>query len=86
MGGSRGLVRGLAKHHAVRLLKMRELVDTGLIDIQPINTNDNIADIFTKALPASVLRHHLDNLHAGTVIGLPDSTGAYPPPGRLPRR
>jgi hypothetical protein len=33
--------RGLYKHHAVRLLKLRELVDTGPNDIQPINTDDN---------------------------------------------
>ena len=57
-----------------------------LIDIQPINTNDNIADIVTKALPTTVLRGHLAIMHAGTVVRLPDSKGFYPPPGRRPRR
>jgi hypothetical protein len=32
----------------VHLFKLRELVDTGVIDIQPINTDDNIANILTK--------------------------------------
>lgn len=86
MGGSRQLVRGLAKHHAVRLLKLRELIDDGLIDLQPINTIDNIADIFTKANPAPVLRAHLAAMHAGTVWGLPDAHGVYPPAGRRPRQ
>jgi hypothetical protein len=86
MNGGYQFARGLYKHHAVRLFKLRELVDTGLIDIQPINSNDNIADIFTKALPTAVIRGHLANMHAGTVVGLPDSKGFYPPPGRRPRR
>lgn len=86
MNGGYQFARGLNKHHAVRLFKLRELVDTGIVDIQPINTDDNIADIFTKALPTPVIRRHLANMHAGTVVGLPDSTGAYPPPGRRPRR
>jgi hypothetical protein len=48
--------------------------------MQPINTDDNIADILTKALFTTVLRGHLANMHAGIVIGLPDSTGIYLPP------
>jgi hypothetical protein len=86
MNGGYQFARGLYKHHAVRLFKLRELVDAGLIDIQPINTNDNIADIVTKALPTTVLRGHLAIMHAGTVVRLPDSKGFYPPPGRRPRR
>ncbi len=86
MGGSRQIVRGLAKHHAVRLLKLRELIDDSLIDLQPINTTDNIADIFTKANPAPVLRAHLATMLAGTVWGLPDARGVYPPPGRRSRQ
>jgi hypothetical protein len=86
MGGSRQLVRGLAKHHAVRLLKLRELIEDGVIDLQPINTIDNVADIFTKANPAPVLRAHLAAMHAGTVWGLPDAHGVYPPAGRRPRQ
>jgi hypothetical protein len=34
MNGGHQFARGLYKHHAVRLFKLRELVDTGLIDIQ----------------------------------------------------
>jgi hypothetical protein len=86
MGGSRQLVRGLAKHHAVRLLKLRELIEDGVIDLQSINTIDNIADILTKANPAPVLRAHLAAMHAGTVWGLPDARGIYPPAGRRPRQ
>jgi hypothetical protein len=85
-GGSRQLVRGLAKHHAVRLLKLRELLDDGMIDLQPINSADNIADIFTKAVSAPDLRRHLAAMNAGSVWGLPDSRGTYPPPGRPPRK
>ncbi len=86
MGGSRQLVRGLAKHHAVRLLKLRELIDDSVIDLQPINTTDNIADIFTKANPAPLLRGHLAAMYAGTVWGLPDARGFYAPPGRRSRQ
>jgi hypothetical protein len=86
MGGSRQLVRGLAKHHAVRLLKLRELLDDGVIDLQPINSADNIADIFTKAIAAPDLRRHLAAMHTGSVWGLPDARGIYPPPGRPPRK
>jgi hypothetical protein len=75
MGGSRQLVRGLAKHHAVPLLKLRELLDDGMIDLQPINSGDNIADIFTKAVSAPDLRRHLAAMHAGLVWGLPDARG-----------
>jgi hypothetical protein len=85
-GGSRQLVRGLAKHHAVRHLKLRELLDDGMIDLQPINSADNIADIFTKAVSAPDLRRHLAAMNAGSVWGLPDSRGTYPPPGRPPRK
>ncbi len=79
MGGSRQLVCGLAKHHAVRLLKLRELIEDGLIDLQPINTTDNIADIFTKANPAPVLRGHLAAMHAARC-------GACPTPAASTRR
>jgi hypothetical protein len=76
MGGSRQLVRGLANHHAVRLLKLRELIDD---DLQPVNTTDNIADIFTKANPAPVLRGHLERC-------TPARCGACPTPAASTHR
>jgi hypothetical protein len=36
-----------------------------------VRTAANPADIFTKSLPVPILRHHLDNIRAGTVFGLP---------------
>ncbi len=57
-----------------------------MIDLQPINSADNIADIITKAIAAPDLRRHLAAMHTGSVWGLPDARGIYPPPGRPPRK
>ena len=59
-----------AKHIDVKHNFIREKVEEGLIDTQRVNTKDNLADVFTKALPRST---HEDlvkrlNLHSGGVI------------------
>lgn len=41
------------KHVDMKYHFLRERVASGEIDMQYINTNSNVADIFTKALPAS---------------------------------
>ncbi|KGO69328.1 Integrase, catalytic core [Penicillium italicum] len=56
-----------AKHIDVKHNFIREKVEEGLIDTQRVNTKDNLADVFTKALPRST---HEDlvgrlNLHSG---------------------
>ncbi|OQE10054.1 hypothetical protein PENFLA_c097G07305 [Penicillium flavigenum] len=50
------------KHHFVR-----EKVEEGLIDTQRVNTKDNLADVFTKALPRSTHEDLVErlNLHSG---------------------
>lgn len=50
------------KHHFVR-----EKVEAGLIDTQRVNTKDNLADVFTKALPRSTHEDLVQrlNLHSG---------------------
>ncbi|OQD79066.1 hypothetical protein PENANT_c064G07894 [Penicillium antarcticum] len=42
-----------AKHIDVKHNFIREKVEEGLIDTQRVNTKDNLADVFTKALPRS---------------------------------
>jgi hypothetical protein len=64
--------RGLAKHVAVKLYKLREYIDGGDVVLAYVRTAANPADIFTKSLPVPILRHHLDNIRAGTVFGLPN--------------
>ncbi len=42
---------GKLKHLALRVLRVKELIWEKLIQILPINTSDQIADILTKPLP-----------------------------------
>eukprot|EP00958_Prasinococcus_capsulatus_P024771 scaffold3935_cov248-Prasinococcus_capsulatus_cf.AAC.1 len=39
------------KHIQVKVHHVRELVQEGYIEFRKVHTSDNIADIFTKALP-----------------------------------
>eukprot|EP00965_Chrysotila_dentata_P222813 6193200-Pleurochrysis_carterae.AAC.1 len=41
-------------------LKVREYVAHGSIEVRKIGTNDNVADVFTKSLPASVHHKHVN--------------------------
>ncbi|OQE71140.1 hypothetical protein PENNAL_c0111G02651, partial [Penicillium nalgiovense] len=59
-----------AKHIDVKHNFIREKVEEGLIDTQRVNTKDNLADVFTKALPRSTHEDLLRrlNLTSGGVI------------------
>jgi hypothetical protein len=63
--GDRVTVRGLPRHVAIRLLKVREYIEQGDIVLRHVPTELNIADILTKANPAPVLRMHLERLDQG---------------------
>lgn len=56
-----------AKHIDVKHNFIREKVEEGLIDTQRVNTKDNLADVFTKALPRSTHEDLVErlNLHSG---------------------
>eukprot|EP00965_Chrysotila_dentata_P032699 1089733-Pleurochrysis_carterae.AAC.1 len=53
-----------------RDLKVREYVTHGLIEVRKIHTDDNVADVFTKALPASVHNRHVS---AARGVGCPNA-------------
>ena len=59
-----------AKHIDVKHNFIREKVEEGLIDTQRVNTKDNLADVFTKALPRSTHEELVKrlNLHSGGVV------------------
>ena len=60
---SRSCVR--TRHIERRFLKIRELIDTGHIEVKYVNTNDNTADMLTKALPrADFCRHKASVLYS----------------------
>eukprot|EP00965_Chrysotila_dentata_P102801 3394231-Pleurochrysis_carterae.AAC.1 len=42
-----------------RDLKVREYVAHGLIKVRKIHTDDNVADVLTKSLPAAVHNRHV---------------------------
>ena len=46
----------------VRLSFMRDQVNTNVIELMDIESSENIADIFTKALPAPVFEYHAERL------------------------
>lgn len=50
------------RHMEVGLYYAKQCVEQGLIDIKYVNTQDQIADIFTKALPRLKFREHCDKL------------------------
>eukprot|EP00965_Chrysotila_dentata_P169690 5601133-Pleurochrysis_carterae.AAC.2 len=43
-----------------RDLKVREYVAHGNIEVREIGTDDNVADVFTKSLPANVHHKHVN--------------------------
>lgn len=49
--------RPLTKHIAIKYHHFREHVKNGLISIKAIDTKEQIADIFTKALPTSAFQY-----------------------------
>jgi hypothetical protein len=38
------------RHYSRRHLKVRELVEQGIVDVKKIGTDDNVADLLSKAL------------------------------------
>jgi hypothetical protein len=52
-----------SRHISVRMLKIQELVRSGIINIQFVSGHDNVADIFTKPLPKPAF-----NRHANTIL------------------
>jgi len=48
-----GFIKGdRTKHIAPKMFYAKELKEKGMVNIQYVKSNDNIADIFTKSLPA----------------------------------
>ena len=50
------------RHIERRYLKIRELVDSGHIDVRYVNTADNTADVLTKALPRADFQRHKESI------------------------
>ena len=55
-------IRPQTKHINIRYHHFREHVERGDISIHPIATGDQVADIFTKPLPADLFEHHRNTL------------------------
>jgi len=51
-----------SKHFDVQNHFVREKVESGVVDIIYVPTNDNIADVFTKALPKPKHQKFWENL------------------------
>ena len=52
------------RHIERRYLKIRELIDSGHIDVKYVNTTDNTADCLTKALPRADFERHKESVFA----------------------
>ena len=53
----RGYIKGdRTKHISPKFFYTHELQKTGEIDVQQIRSSDNLADLFTKALPTSTFK------------------------------
>jgi hypothetical protein len=64
------VVSGYTKHLAIRFHKTREAVVLGQVVPKYVGTNENTADIFTKALPPQTFLYHRDALG---VVPVPSS-------------
>ena len=69
------------KHTEVQYHFIRERVQTGDIDLQHINTNLQVADIFTKALGVDKLGQFIVDLGL-TIVALPSLKGVLQPTNR----
>ena len=49
-----------SKHVDVKLHSVRDEVEKGSVKISKVSTDDNAADMLTKTLPSSKLRHCLE--------------------------
>jgi hypothetical protein len=54
--------RQRSKHIDVRAHQIRELVDTGVIELRYVSSEDNIADAFTKSLGPNKFTYHFDKV------------------------
>ena len=50
------------KHNAICYHRVREAVASGIIRIAKIDTKENLADLFTKPLPAALLHHLMQRI------------------------
>ena len=50
------------RHYERRHLKIRELVEQGLVKVDHVRTDDNVSDIFTKALSRRLFEKHRKTL------------------------
>jgi hypothetical protein len=58
-------ISGQTRHVGVRLNFLRELKETGTIEVKWIKSEDNVADILTKNLPANLYKKHVTSLGVG---------------------
>ena len=70
LGDNRGVVDNATvftsclkkKHNAISYVRVRECVAAGVIDLKHVSTNDNLADVLTKGLPADKLNKLRDSI------------------------
>lgn len=55
-----------SKHIDVRLHFVRDVVEKCIIVVSKVHTEDNVADVFTKALPSSKFEHCLSLINLKT--------------------
>ena len=56
------------KHIAVRVMWLREVVATGMISVKYIGTEDQVADVMTKALPEKeFVKHRASMMNIGPI-------------------
>eukprot|EP00961_Rhodomonas_salina_P014732 197601-Rhodomonas_salina.1 len=46
------------KHIDVRVYRLREYVQDGVMELFHVSTSEQVADMFTKALPSETLKKH----------------------------
>nr|GEX99611.1 putative retrotransposon protein [Tanacetum cinerariifolium] len=60
-----------ARHFKIKYHYVRECIETGEVDIVKVHTDDNLADLFTKALAGPKLTRHARSIANEVVEGLP---------------
>jgi hypothetical protein len=58
-------IGGRTRHVGVRLNFIRELKENGIIEVKWIKSEDNVADISKKNLPANLYKKHVTSLGVG---------------------
>ena len=70
LGDNRGVVDNATvftsclkkKHNAISYVRVRECVAAGVIDLKHVSTDENLADVLTKGLPADKLNKLRDSI------------------------